>query len=105
VPRRRGLPAKVGPKGDWYVRAWVGMALVLRRAKEKWAYTLTHRGTFLAQRQGPDLATLSGGDRRRVNRYSAILISAPSPAPDTVQGNMCGRSTFGPCALRSPSTI
>jgi tungstate transport system substrate-binding protein len=41
--------AGIEPGGDWYVRAGGGMGQVLRMATEKRAYTLSDRGTFLAQ--------------------------------------------------------
>src|SRR5262245_18041488 len=47
--------ANVEPKGDWYIRAGAGMGQVLRMAGEKGAYTLSDRGTYLAQRNGLDL--------------------------------------------------
>jgi len=48
---------------------------VLRMASEKRAYTLSDRGTFLAQRQGLDLAILCAGDPLLVNQYSVILVN------------------------------
>ena len=51
------------------------MGQVLRLAGEKQAYTLTDRGTFLAQRKGLDLVILSEGDPLLVNRYSVILVN------------------------------
>jgi tungstate transport system substrate-binding protein len=65
----------IEPKGDWYIRAGTGMGQVLRIANEKRAYTLTDRGTYLAQRQGLDLAIVSEGDPMLVNRYSVIVVS------------------------------
>ena len=67
--------AGIEPRGDWYVRAGAGMGQVLRMASEKRAYTLSDRGTFLAQREGLDLAVLFEGDPSLVNQYSVILIS------------------------------
>jgi tungstate transport system substrate-binding protein len=67
--------AQVEPHGGWYVRAGAGMAQALRMADEKRAYTLTDRGTFLAQRKGLDLAVLSEGDALLVNTYSVILVN------------------------------
>jgi tungstate transport system substrate-binding protein len=68
--------AKIEPKGAWYISAGAGMAAVLRMAAEKHAYTLTDRGTFLAQRNGLDLAILSEGDPILVNPYSVMVVSA-----------------------------
>jgi tungstate transport system substrate-binding protein len=72
--------ARVRPRGDWYVRAGAGMGQVLRMASEKRAYTLTDRGTFLAQRRGLDLALLFAGDPLLANRYSVILVN-PAKQP------------------------
>jgi tungstate transport system substrate-binding protein len=66
----------IEPADDWYVRAGDGMAAVLRMADEKRAYTLTDRGTFLAQRKkGLDLIVLCEGDPLLVNSYSVIVVS------------------------------
>lgn len=65
----------IEPQGDWYIRAGAGMGQVLRMANEKRAYTLTDRGTYLAQRQGLDLAIHSEGDLILINRYSVIVVS------------------------------
>jgi tungstate transport system substrate-binding protein len=67
--------AGVEPKGAWYVRAGAGMGQVLRMASEKRAYTLSDRGTFLAQRGGLELAVLSEGDPLLVNQYSVIRVN------------------------------
>jgi tungstate transport system substrate-binding protein len=67
--------AKVEPQGDWYIRAGAGMGQVLRMAGQKRAYTLSDRATFLAQRQGIDLAILSQGDPLLLNRYSVIVVN------------------------------
>jgi tungstate transport system substrate-binding protein len=67
--------AGIEPNGDWYVRAGTGMGQVLRMASEKRAYTLSDRGTFLAQRPGLDLVVLAEGDPLLVNPYSVILVN------------------------------
>jgi tungstate transport system substrate-binding protein len=67
--------ANIDPRGDWYVRAGSGMGAVLRMADEKRAYTLSDRGTFLAQRDKLDLAILSEGDPLLMNPYSVILVN------------------------------
>jgi tungstate transport system substrate-binding protein len=71
VWRRAGIE----PKGRWYIRAGGGMGQVLRMASEKRACTLTDRGTFLALRQGLDLAILSEGGPLLRNPYSVILVN------------------------------
>jgi tungstate transport system substrate-binding protein len=67
--------ARIEPQGAWYARAGVGMAQALRMADQKRAYTLTDRGTFLAQRPGLGLVVLSAGDPVLVNTYSVILVN------------------------------
>jgi tungstate transport system substrate-binding protein len=67
--------AGIEPGGDWYVRAGAGMAQVLRMASENRAYTLSDRGTFLARRQGLDLAVLCERDPLLINPYSVILVN------------------------------
>ena len=51
------------------------MGQVLRLADEKWAYTLSDRATFLAQREGTSLAVLCQGDPLLVNSYSVIVVN------------------------------
>jgi tungstate transport system substrate-binding protein len=65
----------IEPKGDWYVRAGAGMGQVLHLTDQKRGYTLSDRGTFLAQRQGLELLILSEGDPMLANRYSVIVVS------------------------------
>jgi tungstate transport system substrate-binding protein len=67
--------AGIEPQGDWYLRAGAGMGQVLRIAAEKRAYTLSDRGTFLAQRTGLDLEVLNEGDPVLLNPYSVIVVS------------------------------
>jgi tungstate transport system substrate-binding protein len=67
--------AGVEPRGGWYVSAGAGMAQVLRLASEKRAYTLSDRGTFLAQRRGLELEILHEGDRLFKNQYSVIRVN------------------------------
>lgn len=67
--------AKISPKGDWYIQAGSGMAQTLRMASEKDAYTLSDRGTFLAQRNDLDLAILFQGDSKLQNQYAVILVN------------------------------
>ena len=67
--------AGIEPAGDWYIRAGAGMGQVLRMAGQKRAYTLSDRGTFLAQKQGLDLVILREGDAILENPYSIILVN------------------------------
>jgi tungstate transport system substrate-binding protein len=67
--------ARIEPQGHWYVRAGTGMGAVLRMAGEKRAYTLSDRGTYIAQRKGLDLTILSQGDPLLVNQYHVIVVN------------------------------
>lgn len=57
------------------MRSGQGMGAVVRMADEKRGYTLTDRGTFLAQRDRLTLTALSTGDPAWVNRYAVIPVS------------------------------
>jgi tungstate transport system substrate-binding protein len=74
--RRLWQELAVEPRGDWYVPAGTGMGQVLRMANEMHAYTLSDRGTYLAQRGGLDLEILCEGDPLLFNPYSVILVNA-----------------------------
>jgi tungstate transport system substrate-binding protein len=76
--------ARIEPHGDWYIQAAAGMGQVLRMADQKRAYTLTDRGTFLAQRQGLDLVVLAEGDPVLANPYHVIVVS-PAKHPGVHQ--------------------
>lgn len=69
-------PAAADPKGDWYVRAGLGMAAALRMTDEKRGYTLADRGTYLSQKAKLQLEPLFEGDPILINRYSVIVVSA-----------------------------
>jgi tungstate transport system substrate-binding protein len=51
------------------------MAEALRVASEKRAYTLSDRGTFLAQRKKLELVVLVEGDPLLLNRYAVIQLN------------------------------
>jgi len=75
--KERRIWQKVGiePKGDWYISAGTGMGQVLRMASEMHAYTLSDRGTYLAQRSGLDLEILCEKDALLFNPYSVIVVN------------------------------
>lgn len=62
-------------KGKWYLEAGTGMGATLRMANEKMAYTLSDRGTFLAQGKPLDLAILVEGDPLLINHYAVIRVN------------------------------
>lgn len=67
--------AEVAPTGDWYIQSGSGMAQTLRMTSEKGAYTLSDRGTFLAQRDHLELLILFEGDSLLRNQYSVIVVN------------------------------
>lgn len=69
--------AGVSPAGDWYLQVGQGMGATLRVASQKRAYTLTDRGTYLAQRQTLALAILFQGGPELLNVYHVLI---PNPA-------------------------
>jgi tungstate transport system substrate-binding protein len=73
--------AGIEPAGDWYLNAGAGMGEVLTMAKEKQAYTLSDRGTYLAQtKEGLDLPILVEGDKSLFNPYHVITVD-PAKSP------------------------
>ena len=72
--------AQVLPEGAWYVEAGQGMEECLVMAREKRAYVLTDRGTYMA-RKDLELAILLEGDPLLINPYSLIAVN-PARYPD-----------------------
>jgi tungstate transport system substrate-binding protein len=123
--KRIWAEAGIIPDVDWYIDAGSGMAYTLRMANEKTAYTLSDRGTYLAQRSSLDLAILSQGDRLLRNQYSVIVVNPAkhphvkvaaarrfadfllSPATQSTIGRFgadkFGEPLFYPDAARSPN--
>jgi tungstate transport system substrate-binding protein len=65
----------VEPKGDWYIEAGTGMGDTLRMASEEQAYTLTDRGTYLAQKDKLDLEVMVEGDKILLNIYHVMQVN------------------------------
>jgi len=78
--------AGVKPAGAWYVEAATGMGQTLTVASEKRAYTLTDRGTFLAQRAHLDLGILVEKDPPLINIYHVITVSSEKFSGVNVEG-------------------
>jgi tungstate transport system substrate-binding protein len=67
--------AGIAPKGQsWYQESGTGMGATLNIAAEKRGYTITDRGTYLAQKDRLGLAVLVEGERALLNIYSVIVI-------------------------------
>lgn len=68
--------ADITPKGaKWYQESGQGMGATLLMASEKQAYTLTDRGTYLAQKANVKLAIISEGDPALLNIYHVMQVN------------------------------
>jgi tungstate transport system substrate-binding protein len=68
--------AEVKPRGSWYLQSGQGMGATLQIARDKRAYTLSDRGTFLATDNGGDLKVLVDGGSALLNPYHVMDIDA-----------------------------
>ncbi|MDP1714970.1 MAG: substrate-binding domain-containing protein [Anaerolineales bacterium] len=70
------VKAELDPKGQaWYLESGQGMGATLTIASEKDAYTITDRGTFLAQQNNLDLVIILEGDPPLQNPYHVITVN------------------------------
>ncbi|MDP3062942.1 MAG: substrate-binding domain-containing protein [Chloroflexota bacterium] len=78
----KSLWSKVGvtPSGAWYQEAGQGMGATLNIASEKDGYTLTDRGTYLAQKKNLSLDALIQGDPALLNIYH-VMPANPAKFP------------------------
>lgn len=60
---------------SWYLESGQGMGATLTIASEKGAYTITDRGTFLAQQENLELVILLEGDPPLLNPYHVITVN------------------------------
>jgi tungstate transport system substrate-binding protein len=68
--------ADVTPKGaKWYQESGQGMGATLLMASEKQGYTLTDRGTYLAQKANVKLEIISEGDQALLNIYHVMQVN------------------------------
>lgn len=67
--------AGIIPEGGWYLETGQGMGATLRIADEKNAYTMTDRGTYLAQQESLILIILVEGDQILFNPYGIIPVN------------------------------
>jgi tungstate transport system substrate-binding protein len=67
--------AGIKPAGDWYQESGQGMGATLGIANERRGYTLTDRGTYLAQRASYQLEVLFEGDEALFNIYHVIVVN------------------------------
>jgi tungstate transport system substrate-binding protein len=75
------IAAGINPSGSWYIQSGKGMGDTLLMAREKRAYTLTDRATYLFLKDSLDLQILSEGHELYLNRYSVIEVN-PAVYPD-----------------------
>ncbi len=79
--------AKIDPAGkSWYEETGQGMGATLNVTSEKGGYTLTDRGTFLAQKQNLDLVILVEGDKTLFNNYHVIVVNPRNHSKVNVKG-------------------
>jgi len=68
--------AGIDPAGEgWYQETGQGMGATLGIASEKQGYTLSDRGTYLAQKDDHDLDLLREGDAALFNVYHVIVVN------------------------------
>jgi tungstate transport system substrate-binding protein len=80
----RGLweAAEIEPSGEsWYEETGQGMGATLQVASQRQGYTVSDRGTFLAQRENLELEILFDGDPSLINVYHVIVVN-PEKHPD-----------------------
>jgi tungstate transport system substrate-binding protein len=66
--------AEIEPAGSWYQETGQGMGATLTVTTEKQGYTLSDRGTYLAQSDNLDLEILYEGDKALNNIYHVIVV-------------------------------
>ncbi len=67
--------AGIAPSGSWYQETGQGMGATLVVAGEKGGYTLSDRGTYLAQRANLHMNLLVEGDAQLFNVYHVIVVN------------------------------
>jgi tungstate transport system substrate-binding protein len=99
------------PANGWYLSLGQGMGETLQFANERQAYTLSDRGTFLAQKANlPDLAVLVGGetiaqnpDKALYNPYGVIPVNPATH--EGIQTDMANKFVEWLTSLDTQETI
>jgi len=79
--------AGIDPKGQpWYTEAGQGMGQTLTIASEKRAYTISDRGTFLAQQGALDLSIQAQGYKNFLNVYHVMVVNPEKSASINLEG-------------------
>lgn len=81
---------------SWYKESGQGMGATLQIANQERAYTITDRGTWLAQRETLDLPIVFEGEEALFNVYHVIVVN-PEKHPDV---NAAGARAFAAFLLR-----
>lgn len=77
----------VNPKGQpWYQETGQGMGATLNVASEKGGYTITDRGTYLANKKYLALGILVEGDKALLNIYHVIQVNPQKSASINAAG-------------------
>jgi len=78
--------AEIEPDGSWYQETGQGMGATLTVASEKQGYTLSDRGTYLAQKDDLDLELLFEGDKALFNQYHVIVVNPEKHSKVNAEG-------------------
>lgn len=79
--------AAIDPVGQgWYQETGQGMGATLGVASEKQGYTLSDRGTYLAQKANYDLDLLVEGDKALFNVYHVMVVNPEKHSPVNAKG-------------------
>lgn len=81
----------------WYQKSGQGMGATLQIANQKDAYTISDRGTFLAQQKNLQLTILSEGDPGLLNVYHVIVVN-PEKHPNV---NTAGARAWAAFVVRA----
>jgi tungstate transport system substrate-binding protein len=77
----------ITPKGQsWYQETGQGMGATLLVASQKSAYTISDRGTYLAQKKNLDIEIVREGDKSLLNIYHVIVVSHDKHPKTNVAG-------------------
>ena len=78
--------AGIQPSGSWYQETGQGMGETLNVASQKQGYTLSDRGTYLAQKKNFDLDLLVQGDKALFNQYHVIVVDPKKHSKVNAEG-------------------
>jgi tungstate transport system substrate-binding protein len=78
--------AEIEPGGSWYQETGQSMGATLTVASQKQGYTLSDRGTYLAQKENLDLDLLYEGDKALFNQYHVIVVNPEKHSKVNAEG-------------------